>query len=252
MITLIVGLGFVENWWWPTSADRGVSTSPMVAAQIDVMLMLCFALQHSVMARESFKKVITRVVSPVVERSTYVLMASLSLLVMFWQWRPIGPTLWDVQSPVAYWTLTSISLAGFALVIYGSFLIDHFYLFGLKQVWLNFRGQPMQQAPFNTPRLYQMVRAPLMLGFLIAFWVSPVMTVGRLIFAFVSTTYVIIGVTLEERDLARLLGETYRHYHARVPMLLPWPRPAAARRQPAAPPPSAPVRETGAPLEEAA
>jgi protein-S-isoprenylcysteine O-methyltransferase Ste14 len=205
--------------------DQGPPAPMGRAVAIDVMLLMMFALPHSMMARPVFKKVWTRVIPPPAERSTYVLAASVVMLLLLFQWRPITPALWHIHWQPARTLLVIISLTGFAFTIYASFLINHFELFGLRQVWLRYKGIAYEPPKFASSRVYQYIRAPLMLGFLISFWVAPTMTAGRLLLAAISTAYVIIAVRWEERDLADIMGEEYRRYRARTPMLIPWPRP---------------------------
>jgi protein-S-isoprenylcysteine O-methyltransferase Ste14 len=200
--------------------------------------MSLFAVQHSVMARKQFKQWWTQYVPKSVERSTYVLFASLVLLLLFWQWRPMPDVLWQVSSPSIAMALTGVSLFGWVLVFTSTFLINHFELFGLHQVINNLVDRDMPTARFRTPMLYKIVRHPLYLGFIIAFWVAPVMTVGHALFAAVTTAYILLGIALEERDLVEQFGNEYRRYRDRVPMLIPWRKsttPAGAQTKQARP-----------------
>jgi protein-S-isoprenylcysteine O-methyltransferase Ste14 len=180
-----------------------------------------FAVQHSVMARRWFKAWLTRYVSPTIERSTYVLCASLALLLMFWQWRPLGGVVWQIDHPVAkavFWTLFA---AGWVQVLVTTFLINHFDLFGLRQVWMALLGKPYTKVGFVMPWIYGVVRHPLYLGFILAFWMTPLMTVTHLVFAIATTAYILIAIQLEERDLVAEHGSAYERYRQRVPMLVP-------------------------------
>jgi methanethiol S-methyltransferase len=222
--------GFVGNYWavfgwegaWFRSLDGRAGAPLGEAVLVDVLLIAVFGVQHSVMARRSFKEWSARFVPPKLERSTFVLAASVCLAVLFWQWRPIGFLLWDVSSTGPGWALVSVSLVGWAVVVRATFLIDHAELFGLRQAF----GADRRPADteFKTPGLYRAVRHPLYFGFLLAFWATPVMTVGHLLFAVGLTLYVLIAVPLEERDLLDQFGDRYRDYQKRVRALLPLPR----------------------------
>jgi protein-S-isoprenylcysteine O-methyltransferase Ste14 len=186
-----------------------------------VLLLLLFAVQHNVMARPWFKDWWTQFVPRPIERSTYVAAASLLLLLLYWQWRPMPDVVWHVDNSLCRGVLWILYFAGWAIVFYSSFVIDHFELFGLKQVWLHLMGREHRSAPFSERSLYRWVRHPLMLGFLIAFWSAPTMSQGRLLFAVVTTLWILIAIQIEERDIARFLGEPYRQYRERTPMLVP-------------------------------
>jgi len=181
-----------------------------------------FAVQHAVMARPAFKVWWTRIVPEAAERSTFVLATCVVLGLMVWQWRPIEGTIWLIEQPIASGILRALSFLGWGLVLFSSFLIDHFDLFGLRQVWLYFRGKEYTQHPFVERSLYHIVRHPLMLGFLIAFWATPNMTGGHLVFALLTTGYILIGTRIEERDLVKILGDDYIEYRARTPGLIPF------------------------------
>ena len=189
---------------------------------INLLLLGLFAIQHSTMARPGFKAKWTKIVPEPIERSTYVLFTSVLLIVMVWQWRPMTATIiWQVDTSAIRAILQSLSVLGFGIVLYSSFLIDHFDLFGLRQVVLCFRGQPYTSPVFRTRSLYRYIRHPLLAGFFIAFWATPTMTAGHLLFAVATSAYMFIGLTLEERDLLKVLGDDYKQYRAETPMLLP-------------------------------
>jgi methanethiol S-methyltransferase len=220
-VVFIYMMGFVGNMVVPKSIDSGLPVFLGEALLVNALLVVLFALQHSVMARPAFKSWWTKVIPQPMERSTFVLLTSLVLALMFWQWKPIPVILWDVQYPLAAALLTAMFFLGWATVLYSSFLIDHFDLFGLRHVYLHLRSCPYTHPPFVVRSLYRRIRYPLMLGFLIAIWVTPTMTVGHLVFALLMTGYTLVGVTLEERDLARHLGTDYQLYRSQTPMFVP-------------------------------
>jgi protein-S-isoprenylcysteine O-methyltransferase Ste14 len=222
--TFLYAIGFVENLGVPKSIDGGEQGPVLRAVVVNLSILGLFAVQHMIMARPGFKRWWTRIIPEAMERSTFVLLASLILILLFWQWRPINAVVWEVGHPVARALLLTLSLAGFAIVLYSSALIDHFDLFGLRQVWLHLRRRAYAQHPFMERSLYRLVRHPLMLGFLIAFWSAPTMTVGHLLFALGTTGYILIGTRMEERDLVALHGEEYEAYRRRTAMLVPWPK----------------------------
>lgn len=222
--TLIYAIGFVGNVGVPKAIDTGTTTPLGVAVLIDAALLSLFALQHSIMARHGFKMRWTKVVSWYVERSTFVVTASASLALLLWQWRPIPGTVWDVRGTALGSVLQVTFWIGWGILLVSTFLINHFELFGLAQVWSYFRGQQIHRPDFKTPALYKMVRHPIYFGFVIAFWSAPVMTLGHLIFSVGTTGYILVGIYFEERDLIRAYGEVYRDYRARVPMLIPLPK----------------------------
>jgi methanethiol S-methyltransferase len=226
VFTFLYAVGFVTDLVVPKAIDSGDVVPAGEAVAVNLVLMSLFAAQHSIMARKQFKEWWTRFVPPAIERSTYVLVASLLLALLIWQWRPLPTVLWQVTNlPIAA-ALTGLSLLGFVLVLTSSFLINHFELFGLHQVTSNLAGRGVPAPRFKTPVLYRLVRHPLYLGFIIAFWITPVMSVGHLLFAAVTTAYILVGALLEERDMVELFGDEYRRYQARVSMLVPlWRKP---------------------------
>ncbi len=226
LATFLYAIAFVAGLGVPKHIDNGPATPLLTALAIDVALLLLFAVQHSGMARPGFKRWWARFVPAPIERSTFVLASSLVLALLFWQWRPLPQTVWDVGDGPARMALYGVSAGGWLLLLYSTFLINHFDLFGLRQAWFHARGRrPDMHTPFVTRAFYRIVRHPLMLGFLIAFWVAPTMSLGHLLFALATTGYILVAVRfLEERDLVAQYGDTYRDYQRRVPMLLPWPR----------------------------
>ena len=221
-VTILYAIAFIGGYLVPKTIDSGAVAPAAQAVLVNLLLMSLFAIQHSVMARKGFKQWWTRIVPKSVERSTYVLLSSLVLLLLFWQWQPLPAVVWQVEDRTLAMILTGLSHTGWLLVFASTFLINHFELFGLHQVANNLAGRPMPVPRFRVPLLYKFVRHPLYLGFIIAFWSAPVMTVGHLLFAAVTTAYILVAIQLEERDLVDLFGDEYRRYRARVSMLLPW------------------------------
>lgn len=224
-VTFLYLIGFVHNLAVPKAIDSGIAGPVGAAIVLDALLILLFGLQHTVMARPGFKASWIRLVPRPIERSTYVLLSSLILILLFWQWRPIPATVWAVDASAPRLILTGIGLLGFLLVLYSTLLIDHFDLFGLRQVLLHLRGGSHAEKGFVTPSLYRFIRHPLYLGWLIAFWVTPHMTQGHLFFSILSTVYIFVAIPFEERDLMEILGDDYRRYRESTSMIIPLPGP---------------------------
>jgi protein-S-isoprenylcysteine O-methyltransferase Ste14 len=222
--TVLYAIGFVGNVVVPKSIDTGGPSPLFTAVLVDLSLIALFGVQHSVMARQTFKRWLTRHVPQPIERSIYVLFSSLSLVLLFWQWRPVTHHVWIFASDPLNTVLKILSWIGWGLVVSSTFLIDHFDLFGLRQVYCGLRGIAYTPVPFRQPSIYKYVRHPLMLGFLVAFWSTPEMSVGHLIFAAGMTGYIFIGIAFEERDLVRAHGLAYERYRRKVSMLFPMPR----------------------------
>lgn len=221
-VTFLYALGFVEGLMVPKTIDSGATGSVTEALVVNILLMSMFAIQHSVMARPQFKQWWTQWVPKSIERSTYVLFASLTLALLCWQWRPMPTVVWNVDNPDMAMTLIGLSMVGWLIALTSTFLINHFEPFGLHQVANNLTGRPMPAPHFRTPLYYQFVRYPIYFGFIIAFWATPTMTMGHLLFAAITTAYIVVGILLEERDLIDIFGDDYRDYRARVSMLVPW------------------------------
>jgi len=223
MATILYAICFIGGFG-PLSLDAGgPAAAPIEAIAIDLVLLGVFALQHSIMARPAFKAWWTRIIPGAIERSTYVLASSLALLLLYWQWRPMGDVVWEVNQPIAAGVLLAISGLGWGVLFLSTLLINHFDLFGLAQVWNSWRGTPAKATEFRTPFFYEVVRHPLYVGFLLAFWATPRMTESHLLFAAASTGYIFVGIWLEERDLLAHFGDTYRRYRERVSMIVPMP-----------------------------
>jgi len=230
LVALTYAMGFVGNVVVPKSIDSGPAGAMPAALVIDLALLALFALQHSVMARPGFKAFWTRIVPEPVERSTYVLFASLALGLLYWQWQPLEGTVWSVQNPAARGALWALYWAGWLILLLATFMINHFDLFGLRQVYLRLKNEPYTPVPFVKFAFYRVVRHPIMLGLLIAFWATPDMSMSHLLFAAATTAYIFIGIFLEERDLRRAHGEAfYEQYRREANMILPLPRRKSAR-----------------------
>jgi methanethiol S-methyltransferase len=221
-VTFLYAIGFVCGVVVPKTIDTGAVVPTVEALIVNLLLMSVFAIQHSVMARKQFKQWWTQFVPAPIERSTYVLFTSLALILLFWQWRPMPTPVWQIGDASVAMAVTALSLVGWLVVLTSTFLINHFELFGLQQVVNNLAGRSAAAPRFRTPLYYKFVRHPIYLGFIIAFWAAPTMTVGRLLFAAVTTAYIFVGIFLEERDLVDLFGDEYRRYRERVSMLVPW------------------------------
>ena len=220
--TFLYAVCFIGNFAVARTLDGEASGSFAINFAIDAGLLAVFAVQHSVMARKWFKDWWTKVVPPAIERSTYVLFSSLALILLFWQWRPLGGTVWAVEDPVGRIALRVLFAFGWGLVLLSTFLINHFDLFGLRQVWLYLMDRPNTGLRFATPGPYRLVRHPLYVGWLFAFWMTPVMTLAHLLFSVLTTAYILLAIQFEERDLIRDHGKRYEEYRRSVPMLIPF------------------------------
>lgn len=231
LATFLYAVGFIGGFLVPTTLDGPAHGSLWQGILVNASLLGLFAVQHSIMARRWFKEWWTRVVPPEIERSTYVLFSSLALILVFWLWRPLGGTVWSIGDPTGRLVLRSLFAFGWTLVLVSTFLINHFDLFGLRQVWLFLRNKPYTPLRFGTPGPYRLVRHPLYVGWFFAFWMTPVMTYAHLLFAIATTAYILLAIQFEERDLVREHGRAYEEYRRNVPMLVPFTKGGAAPRQ---------------------
>ena len=223
LVTCVYAIGWLGNFGVPTTVDGIPRVSFYQALAVNLALLTVFALQHSVMARKGFKAWWTQFIPKAAERSTYTLFSSIALLTMFWLWQPMGGVVWDIQDPMGRTIMLAMLLLGFAIVVATTFLISHFDLFGLRQVWLHMRGKEYTPLQFRIPGPYRIVRHPMYVGWLLAFWATPLMTIAHLVFALVTTAYILVAVQFEERDLMRN-HEEYAEYRKQVPMLVPMPK----------------------------
>lgn len=223
LISFLYSIGFVGNLIVPKSIDSGTETTFLQAVLVNTLLLSIFAIQHTIMARPSFKKWLTKIISPAIERSTFVLLSSLALLLMYWKWQPITTVVWEVENTSLTLILQAVFYIGWVIVLISTFMINHFELFGLKQIYDNLSDKQSSSDTFQEKFFYKIVRHPIMLGFIIAFWATPLMTVGHLLFAMITSIYIILAVKfLEEKDLRDSIGKEYVAYQKKVPMLIPF------------------------------
>jgi protein-S-isoprenylcysteine O-methyltransferase Ste14 len=221
LAAFLYAVGFVGNVVVPKGIDDGEASAPGKSIVINVSLLALFACQHSLMARPAFKRWWRTIVPEPIERSTYVLFTSLILFLIYWQWQPMPDAVWDVGQSALKWPILAVCLLGWLILLAATFMIDHFELFGLKQVWYYLRAKPLPETAFQTNLLYRYTRHPIMLGFVIAFWAAPTMSQGHLLFAVITTVYILIAIQIEEHDLMTMIGDDYRKYRNQVSMLIP-------------------------------
>jgi len=223
LVSFLYAIGFVGNIYVPKTIDSGAETTLLTSILINLGLLSVFALQHSIMARPVFKKWFNSIFSQAIERSTYILLSSLALLLIYWQWQPITTIVWDVESKIIIYFLSGVFFLGWLIVLLSTFMINHFELFGLAQIFNNFKNRTTPNPDFQTNYFYKIVRHPIMLGFLIAFWATPTMTIGHLLFTLITTAYIFVAVKyLEEKDLKKIIGKKYEDYQEDVPMIIPF------------------------------
>jgi methanethiol S-methyltransferase len=233
LAAFLYAVAFVGDFLVPKTIDSGIATDTTSSILINLALMSLFALQHSIMARPGFKRWWTRIIPKTIERSTYVLLSSLILLLLFWQWRPMHSVIWEIQDEAGIMVINSLFVLGWLVVLLSTFMISHFDLFGLRQVYDYVKNIEPRPTEFKLTMFYRIVRHPIMLGFIIAFWATPVMTAGHLLFAGVTTVYIYVAVAfLEERDLIKMFGEEYREYRRNVPMLIPFTKARKSKNAP--------------------
>lgn len=223
LVAFLYAIGFVGNIYVPKTIDSGTEPPLVYALLINVILLSVFALQHSIMARPAFKKWFTKFIDPAIERSTYVLLSSLALLLIYWKWQPLKTVIWEVQNDKLAFLLIGLFFSGWLIVLLSTFMISHFQLFGLTQIYDNFKDRQTPNPKFQIKYFYTLVRHPIMLGFIIAFWATPTMTLGHLVFSLVTTVYILVAIKyLEEKDLRKVLGVDYENYQKEIPMILPF------------------------------